>query len=215
MNKQSMGLNTIDSSLLEGFLDWLHPIRTLANKECNTIYIKLVFFFEQRDCDPGVCVFETIVRIAKLLKQKSSSIMNGENIIENKRGYIYGVAKNVCHEFLRAEKNAVSEIPPEYSLPEPLTVQPDIIEDEKTEDVIIQQTKRKLAFQMLGQCQPGEWSLIRDYVGVKKSENQSGKLAKRHGITVNNLRVRVSRGKNYLNAQYHGYLKELSKSFDR
>jgi DNA-directed RNA polymerase specialized sigma24 family protein len=81
----------------EGFLAWLSPEAEGAGDEYERLRFRLCTFFSQRRCRfPEELSDETINRvIAKV----------GEERIENKLAYCYGVARNVYRESLRKERD--------------------------------------------------------------------------------------------------------------
>ena len=79
------------------FLGWLSPNEESAGEEYERLRFRLLTFFSQRKCSfPDELADETINRV--ILKI-------GEETIENRLAYFYGVAKNVFLESLRKEKN--------------------------------------------------------------------------------------------------------------
>jgi DNA-directed RNA polymerase specialized sigma24 family protein len=80
-----------------GFLAWLAPEVEGAGEEYERLRFRLCTFFSQRRCRfPEELTDETINRvIAKV----------GEERIENKLAYCYGVARNVYRESLRKERD--------------------------------------------------------------------------------------------------------------
>ena len=81
------------------FLDWLSPDRDRAGEEYERLRFRLCTFFSQRRCSyPDELADETINRV--ILKV-------GEETIENKIGYCYGVARNIYRESLRKERTHV------------------------------------------------------------------------------------------------------------
>lgn len=81
------------------FLAWLSPDAERAGDEYERLRFRLCTFFSQRRCsDPDELADETINRV--ILKI-------GEETIENKIGYCYGVARNVYRESLRKVRTHV------------------------------------------------------------------------------------------------------------
>jgi DNA-directed RNA polymerase specialized sigma24 family protein len=79
------------------FLAWLSPDGESAGEEYERLRFRLYTFFSQRRCRfPDELADETINRV--MLKI-------GEEKIENKLAYCYGVARNVYRESLRKERN--------------------------------------------------------------------------------------------------------------
>src|SRR5919206_345066 len=80
-----------------GFLEWLSPVGADAGEEYERLRFRLCTFFSQRRCRfPEELADETINRV--ILKI-------GEETIENRLAYFYGVAKNVYRESLRKERD--------------------------------------------------------------------------------------------------------------
>jgi DNA-directed RNA polymerase specialized sigma24 family protein len=81
------------------FLAWLGPEAESAGEEYERLRFRLCTFFSQRRCRfPEDLADETINRV--ILKV-------GEERIENRLAYFYGVAKNVYRESLRRERPTV------------------------------------------------------------------------------------------------------------
>ena len=79
------------------FLAWLGPGDGDAGEEYERLRFRLVTFFSQRRCRfPEELADETINRVI---------IRIGEEKIENKLAYCYGVARNVYRESLRKERD--------------------------------------------------------------------------------------------------------------
>src|SRR6185295_4961287 len=79
------------------FLAWLGPEAESAGEEYERLRFRLCTFFSQRRCRfPEELADETINRVI---------IKIGEEQIENRLAYFYGVAKNVYRESLRKERN--------------------------------------------------------------------------------------------------------------
>jgi DNA-directed RNA polymerase specialized sigma24 family protein len=78
------------------FLAWLGPEAESAGEEYERLRSRLCLYFSQRRCRfPEELADETINRV--ILKV-------GEERIENRMAYCYGVAKNVYRESLRSER---------------------------------------------------------------------------------------------------------------
>lgn len=87
------------------FLAWLGPEAESAGEEYERLRFRLCTFFAQRRCRfPEELADETINRVILKL---------GEERIENRLAYFYGVAKNVYRESLRREQRHVDidEVP--------------------------------------------------------------------------------------------------------
>lgn len=78
------------------FLAWLSPNMDESGEEYERLRFRLITFFAGRNCRfPDELADETINRV---------TLKIGDEIIENKLGFCYGVAKNVFLESLRKEK---------------------------------------------------------------------------------------------------------------
>ena len=78
------------------FLAWLGPGAESAGEEYGRLLFRLRLFFSQRGCRfPEDLADETVNRVILKL---------GEERIENRMAYCYGVAKNVYRESLRRER---------------------------------------------------------------------------------------------------------------
>jgi DNA-directed RNA polymerase specialized sigma24 family protein len=84
---------TVES--FSSFLAWLSPDGDRAGEEYELLRYKLCTYFGSRRCSvPDELADETINRV--ILK-------SGDEVIENKLAYFYGVARNVYREFLRKQ----------------------------------------------------------------------------------------------------------------
>jgi DNA-directed RNA polymerase specialized sigma24 family protein len=202
-------LDTVSSEVLDQFLSWLHPMKALANKEYTSIHLKLALFFEQHNCDPADCAFETIARVARMVKDGTCRDGSGSTI-QNKLGFIFGVAKNVQYEYLRGRKGNFTR-DPSFTHPQSETsvTRPATDKEEEDEEQLVSETTRKLTAQILNQCHHKECTLVLDYRLVRQSTKQYEALATKYGTSVDNLRVRVSRSKALLKIEYDTYLKKL------
>jgi DNA-directed RNA polymerase specialized sigma24 family protein len=82
------------------FLAWLGPEAGSAGEEYERLRFRLCTFFAQRRCRfPEELADETINRVIHKV---------GEERIENRLAYFYGVARNVYRESLRRERGRVS-----------------------------------------------------------------------------------------------------------
>lgn len=78
------------------FLAWLNPSEDAAGEEYERLRFRLITFFASRNCRfPEELADETLNRV---------TLKIGEEIIEKKMAFCYGVAKNVFLESLRKEK---------------------------------------------------------------------------------------------------------------
>jgi DNA-directed RNA polymerase specialized sigma24 family protein len=79
------------------FLAWLSPDRERAGEEYERLRFRLCTFFSQRRCSfADELADETISRVI---------VKSGEEKIESRIAYFYGVAKNVYRESLRKERS--------------------------------------------------------------------------------------------------------------
>jgi DNA-directed RNA polymerase specialized sigma24 family protein len=109
---QSADKKQLTPENFELFLRWLDPIMEKAGDEYEKLRFRLMTYFAHRNClFPEDLSDETINRV--ILKV-------GEETIENKLAYCYGVAKNVYLESLRREKTHlnVEDINPAAPAPE-------------------------------------------------------------------------------------------------
>ncbi len=84
----------------EIFLRWLSPEQEKIGEEYERLLFRLATFFNSRGClYAEELADEVINRIVVILEKE---------VIENKVGYIYGVARNVYLESLRKEKHHVN-----------------------------------------------------------------------------------------------------------
>jgi len=84
----------------EVFLKWLSPEQEKIGEEYENLRFRLITFFSSRRCFYAEELADEVInRIVVII---------GEEVIENKIGYIYGVARNVYLESLRKEKNHVN-----------------------------------------------------------------------------------------------------------
>ena len=97
------------------FLAWLGPEAESAGEEYERLRFRLCTFFSQRRCRfPEELADETINRVI---------IKIGEEKIENRLAYFYGVAKNVYRESLRKERSHLNV--DELHVAAPPTPEPD------------------------------------------------------------------------------------------
>lgn len=88
--------NQITAEKFAKFLAWLSPDVDEAGEEYERLRFRLITFFAHRNCRfPEELADETLNRV---------TLKIGEEIIENKMAFCYGVAKNVFLESLRKEK---------------------------------------------------------------------------------------------------------------
>jgi DNA-directed RNA polymerase specialized sigma24 family protein len=91
-----MSVEQITPEQFDLFLSWLCPGRENAGDEYERLRFRLMTFFSvRRTRFPEELTDETINRVVLKI---------GGEVIENKLGYIYGVAKNIFLEALRKEK---------------------------------------------------------------------------------------------------------------
>lgn len=84
----------------EIFLSWLSPEKEKLGEEYEKLRFRLITFFSSRRCFyPEELADEVINRVVVII---------GKEVVENKLGYIYGVARNVYLESLRNEKTHVN-----------------------------------------------------------------------------------------------------------
>jgi DNA-directed RNA polymerase specialized sigma24 family protein len=157
-----------------GFLEWLSPGG--EGEEYERLHFRLCTFFSQRRCRfPDELADETINRL--MLKV-------GEEQIENKLAYCYGVAKNVYRESLRKERHHVN-------VDEVLVVAPTPAERNVSEECLDK---------CLAELPAESQQMILDYfseVKLAKVELRR-RLSQSFEVTQTALRVRVMRTKQKL-----------------
>jgi DNA-directed RNA polymerase specialized sigma24 family protein len=84
----------------EVFLKWLSPEQEKLGEEYEKLRFRLFTFFSSRRCFYAEELADEVINRIVLIV--------GKEVIENKIGYIYGVARNVYLESLRKEKNHVN-----------------------------------------------------------------------------------------------------------
>jgi DNA-directed RNA polymerase specialized sigma24 family protein len=84
----------------EIFLGWLSPEQEKQGEEYERLRFRLMTFFGARGCLYAEELADEVINRIVLLV--------GREVIENKLGYVYGVAKNVYLESLRKEKTHVN-----------------------------------------------------------------------------------------------------------
>ncbi|HEX8161129.1 MAG TPA: hypothetical protein VF538_04615 [Pyrinomonadaceae bacterium] len=158
------------------FLAWLSPDAERAGEEYERLRSLLCMLFARRGCRfPDELADETINRV--ILKV-------GEERIENKLAYCYGVAKNVFRESLRKERTHLdvnglqiaAEAPAEPSFPE------------------------ECLDKCLAELPPESRDMILDYFSKDKGEKirLHQRMAKSFGMTQTALRMRLCRMKSAL-----------------
>ena len=84
----------------EIFLGWLSPEQEKQGEEYERLRFRLMTFFASRRCLYAEELADEVINRVVVLA--------GKEIIENKLGYVYGVARNVYLESLRKEKTHVN-----------------------------------------------------------------------------------------------------------
>lgn len=96
MNK----VNEVTRESFEVFLRWLSPDEEKFGEQYEKLRFRLITFFSSRRCFYAEELADEVInRIVVII---------GKEVIENKIGYIYGVARNVYLESLRKEKTHVN-----------------------------------------------------------------------------------------------------------
>lgn len=158
------------------FLDWLSPEGERAGEEYERLRFRLCTFFSQRRCAfPEELTDETINRV--ILKI-------GEENIENKFAYCYGVARNVYRESLRKERNHLD-------LDEVIVAAPPPVE---------QSFSGECLDKCLGELPPESSNLILEYFSADKLAKIElhRRISERLEMTQTALRMRIMRGKQKL-----------------
>ncbi len=174
LSRSSRGLT---QESLDRLLQWLHPDREEAGRAYEQIRRKLIKIFTARGCDcPEELADETIDRVTGKV---------GE-IVDGYRGdpslYFYGVARNVFREYSRIKKLPAQSCPPDPADP----IQP--------------------ALDCLDGCMEGllpkHRALLVEYYeeyGGARIEHRKV-IARRHGLEMNALRIRVHRIRSVVSA---------------
>lgn len=160
------------------FLDWLSPEGDRAGEEYERLRFRFCTFFSLRRCAfPDELADETINRV--ILKI-------GEEKIENKLAYCYGVARNVYRESLRKERNHLDIDEVTVAAPPPAE----------------QSISGECLDKCLGELPPESSNLILEYFSAEKLEKivLHRRISERLDMTQTALRMRVMRGKQKLKA---------------
>jgi DNA-directed RNA polymerase specialized sigma24 family protein len=160
----------------EIFLRWLAPEQEKLGEAYEKLRFRLITFFSARRCFYAEELADEVInRIVAVLEKE---------VIENKTGYIYGVARNVFLESLRKEKKHVNI--DDLSLPAKAPPAPDFSNE------CLEQCLEKLS--------PDKRELILDYFSEDKSEKIAAhkKASGAMRITQTALRMRVLRIKQQL-----------------
>lgn len=160
------------------FLAWLGPEAERAGEEYERLRSRLGLFFGQRGCRfPEELADETINRV--ILKV-------GEERIENRMAYCYGVAKNVYRESLRRERRYAEF--DEAALAAPAPEGPGV--------------ERECLDRCLAELPDESRELIVTYFSAEKIEKVElhRRMAERLKVTQEAMRMRIHRAKRELTA---------------
>jgi DNA-directed RNA polymerase specialized sigma24 family protein len=182
------------------FLDWLSPDGGRAGEEYERLRFRLCTFFAQRRCAfPEELADETINRVIFKV---------GEEEIENKLAYCYGVARNVYRESLRKERRRLDV--DEVRLAAPPPAEPSV--------------SGECLDKCLAELPPESRSLIIDYFSEAKQAKIElhRRIAEGMETTQTALRMRVMRIKQKLKVcveecmgREGGYVTAGGDTFDR
>jgi DNA-directed RNA polymerase specialized sigma24 family protein len=170
-----MTAKDVTSERFDDFLNWLCADRDKAGEEYERLRFRLITFFSVRRARfPEELADETINRV---------TLKIGEETIENKLGFIYGVAKNIFLESLRKEKDHLN-----------------IDEINVAAPVAVQEFSNDCLNKCLGQLPTDNRRFILDYF----SESKAAKVALHRemsgstGTSIEAVRMRVVRIKRKL-----------------
>lgn len=177
---------TLTAETFDLLLKQLDDNRDEAAKKYVSLYSKLVRYFDFRGCSmPDWEADETMVRIARKIEQGV--------LITNFQGFMYGVARNIVIEaFKNREKqqNIFTDLREEPASPDP--------GDQEHRLICLQAGLCKLP--------AGDRELLLAYYTTCDDKNMKHRreLARREGISINALRVRVHRLKTTLEKHVTG-----------
>jgi RNA polymerase sigma factor (sigma-70 family) len=179
--------NDFTKDEFERFLSWLNPDHELAAKKYEEVRRRLIKIFACRGCTEAEDLAdETITRVIRKVQVIIDTYV-GEPVL-----YFYGVARHVYHEWLR--KNCPASPPPPPDPPE----------------------QKEQAFECLenclGKCSDKDRRLILEYYKDERREkiDHRKEMAKREGIALNALRIKMHRIRTSLQSCVTGCLKRAS-----
>jgi RNA polymerase sigma factor (sigma-70 family) len=160
-------------------LDWLNPDRDLAAKMYEEIRRDLIKIFGWNKCiDPEGMVDETFDRVAKKAHQLKYSFEG------NRKLFFYGVANNLIKEYRKTVRSCVSLDEVEIAESPPTKL------DEETAEV----REECLGICLLELTNEKRELLIAYYAKEKRAKiDQRAEIARRLGVSIETLRVRMCR----------------------
>lgn len=162
----------------EALLNWLGPDRETAGQKYEEIRHSLINIFDWRGCyDSEDLADETIIRVARKLPDISHKYAGDPAL------YFYGVAKRLLYEVGRRDQNRS-----EAKLPEQFQAPTQEAADEE------QETALTCLDRCLAELPVADRELILLYYQKEEKKiDYRRALAKRAGLSTNNLRVKVHR----------------------
>jgi RNA polymerase sigma factor (sigma-70 family) len=104
---------TLTKDEFDELLDWLDPNPDRAGERYEAIRQSLITVFLNRQCEEAEDLAdETINRVARRSKELKATYVGKPEL------YLYGVAKNVMHEYYRKRNRVIQPPPPPPSLEE-------------------------------------------------------------------------------------------------
>ncbi len=165
----------ITPEAFERLLEWLHRDRNEAGRIYEQIRRRLIKVFTSRCCDcPEELADETIDRVVRKVEQVTRGYQ-GDPVL-----YFYGVARNVFREYHRIKRLAQLPTPLEQSdSPRP---ELDCLDD------------------CMGHLPPKNRELLVDYYQEDRQAkiDHRKEIARRNGLDMNALRIRVYRIRSFL-----------------
>ena len=173
-----------DDSLFEQLLSRLEPDLSDTHKRYKQLRLKLVKYFAWKTCeDPELHADEAITRLLK-------SVTDGRQILaDNLYSYVYGIARNVLKEHLRAKKRNEELL--------------DNWEPQQSEDEALLDCRTIC----LSQLSFDKHHLLFEYYS-KKADREL--MAARLGISINALRLQIFRLRTELKTCYENCLRKLA-----
>jgi RNA polymerase sigma factor (sigma-70 family) len=173
----------ITKDAFDHVLSWLHHDREEAGRRYERIRASLIKIFVWRGCsDAEDLADETINRVTKKISELAP-IYTGDPAL-----YFYGVAKNLFREVERTQrlKNPLSTLKDEPTYVPSI----DILIEKETEDLLYMAQR-----ECLEKLPERERKLILEYYDIRGADSfeRRKELAKKFGMSVNTLRVRMHR----------------------
>jgi hypothetical protein len=187
----------------DDLLTWLSPNRNEAGQKYKEIYYKLVKFFEWNGCHtPEECADKTIDTIARKIEEGPLIRDSKGEVVTKKDSYVFGVAKRILWAYRRDQKEI--EIVDLMDADIPVY----------NEDVSVRDC-RTYCLGELDKYHPQEWKLLNHYYrGGKISKRRRLRIAKKLGMSLNALVIRVSRIKEELWPEYETCMKNCLRKWD-